>query len=431
MFEGRGCAAAGEVFGEACFNTSLTGYLEIATDPSYAGQIVALTYPQVGNYGVEETDAQSDAPALSGLVVRDMCFTPSNWRSSCSFPDYLVKHGVVAIEGIDTRALVRHIRDNGAMKAGISTIETDAGSLLERVRASASIVGANLVPGVSCQDIQNHGSGDLPQSHDFALNRPAESRYRVVAYDCGMKRGILEGLLRAGCFVTTVPWDTDAQTVLDMKPDGVFLSNGPGDPDAVEQTYLQVEKLLGKVPLFGICLGHQMLCKACGAQMEKLKFGHRGGNQPVMNLLTRRVEITAQNHGFGCVFPSLGPLVSSASRGHVGHEDDLRFWVEAGCAPQVQNERVGRMQLTHVNLDDGTCEGVRCLDVPAFGVQYHPEASPGPTDAHYLFTAFTRLMDGREDYLDIDSGADRLGEWRFGASCSGSGSMEGGCHAQA
>ena len=200
-----------------------------------------------------------------------------------------------------------------------------------------------------------------------------------------------------------------------MNPDGVFLSNGPGDPDAVEETYAQVQELLGKVPVFGICLGHQMISLAAGAQIEKLKFGHRGGNQPVMNLLTRRVEITAQNHGFGLVFPSLGVLVPELSGGVAEHpaNGDLRFWVERCIAPVVENERFGRIRLTHVNLNDGTAEGIQLLDHPAFSVQYHPEASPGPTDAHYLFTAFTRLMDGESDYLNIDIASDRLHGWSF------------------
>ena len=206
--------------------------------------------------------------------------------------------------------------------------------------------------------------------------------------------------------------------MLAQHPDGVFLSNGPGDPDAVSGTYSQVEKLLGKVPMFGICLGHQMMGKAAGADIEKLKFGHRGGNHPVMNLLTRRVEITAQNHGFGVLFPSMGKLAPELSGGYTEHHDDLRFWVRAGIAPVVRNERFGRIRLTHVNLNDGTVEGVAFLDVPAFCVQYHPEAAPGPTDARYLFTAFARLMEGRKDYLDIDIAADRLAGWRFGAEAA-------------
>lgn len=231
-----------------------------------------------------------------------------------------------------------------------------------------------------------------------------------------VKKSILQGLIRVGCELTVVPWNTPAEEVLSLNPDGVFLSNGPGDPEAVRETYLQVEKLIGKVPLFGICLGHQMISLASGAEMEKLKFGHRGGNQPVMNLRTGRVEITAQNHGFGLLFDSLGPLVPELSADVSDHVRDLRFWCEKQCAPVVQNEKFGRIQLTHVNLNDGTAEGIAFLDHPVFSVQYHPEASPGPTDAHYLFTAFTRLMDGRLDYLDIDIAQDRLAGWKFGAT---------------
>ena len=415
VFYGTACAAAGEAFGEICFNTSLEGYFEVATDPSYAGQIITMTYPQIGNYGVNPEDAQSAAPALRGLVVRDMCTTPSNWRSKLSLPEFLRQHNVMAIEGVDTRALVRHVRDYGAQRAIISTLDLSKESLLAKVRASESLVGQNLAATVSCSEPYMHGIADLPESHAFAQASEPAPRFKVVAYDCGVKRSILDGLVRAGCDVTCVPWDTPAERVLQQAPDGVFLSNGPGDPEAVEGTYYQVEKLLGKVPVFGICLGHQMMCKAAGADIEKLKFGHRGGNHPVMNLRTHRVEITAQNHGFGLLFPSLGPLVPELSGGFKGHEDDLRFWVRAGIAPVVQNERFGRIQLTHVNLNDGTAEGIAFLDIPAFSVQYHPEANPGPTDAHYLFTAFARLMESREDYLDIDIAADRLAGWKFGA----------------
>lgn len=410
-FHGFSCGAPGETFGEICFNTSMEGYLEVLSDPSYAGQIVTMTYPQIGNYGVTLDDAQRDTFALRGLVVRDMCAEPSNWRSRMSLPELLREKGIVAIEGVDTRALVRHIREAGAMRAGLSTEDLDETSLLGKVRASAPLVGTNLVSGVSCGTIQQ--AGTLPQSHAFAFDEPAQQRYRVVAYDCGAKDSILQDLTRCGCEVTTVPWNTPAEEVLALKPDGVFLSNGPGDPDAVSATFEQVEKLLGKVPLFGICLGHQMLSKAAGAQMEKLKYGHRGGNHPVMNLLTGRVEVTAQNHGFGQVFSSLGELIPEESGGYADHVDDLREWVRRGVAPVVANDRFGKIRLTHVNLNDGTPEGMEFLDVPAFSVQYHPEASPGPTDAHYLFTAFTRLMDGVPDYLSIDIASDRLAGWRF------------------
>lgn len=423
VFYGTACGAAGEAAGEICFNTSLEGYLEVITDPSYAGQIVTMTYPQIGNYGVALDDAQAASPALRGLVVRDMCATPSSWRSDLSLPAYLCDNGVVAVEGVDTRALVRHVRDAGAQRAIISTVDVDEASLLAKVRASEPLVGRNLAAEVSCAAPYTRSAADLPRSHAFAVADPANARFSVVAYDCGVKRSILDGLVRAGCDVTCVPWDTPAADVLAKHPDGVFLSNGPGDPEAVEGTFSQVEQLLGKVPVFGICLGHQMMCKAAGAGIEKLKFGHRGGNHPVMNLLTRRVEVTAQNHGFGLLFDTLGPLVPAESGGEASHpaDGDLRFWAERGVAPVVENARFGRIRLTHVNLNDGTAEGIAFLDVPAFSVQYHPEANPGPTDAHYLFTAFARLMEGRADYLDIDIAADRLAGWTFGA--------EGGVHA--
>ena len=424
VFYGRGCGVDGTATGEVCFNTSLEGYFEVMTDPSYAGQIVTMTYPQIGNYGIDLADVQTalsgrdlSSPALRGMIVRDMCRTPSNWRSSRSVPEYLEERDVVAIECVDTRALVQHLRDHGSQMGIISTETLDLGVLADRLAAAPQLVGENLVKTVSCGSVHPFGAADLHDARSFALDAPStgEKAYDVVAYDCGIKRGILEGLVRVGCNLTVVPWDTPAEDVLALNPDGVFLSNGPGDPDAVPQTYMQVQKLIGKVPVFGICLGHQMISLACGAQIEKLKFGHRGGNQPVMNLLTRRVEITAQNHGFGLVFPSLGALVPELSGGECEHpaNGDLRFWVKKGIAPVVQNERFGRIRLTHVNLNDGTAEGIQLLDQPVFSVQYHPEASPGPTDAQYLFTAFTQLMDGESDYLGIDIAGDRLHGWNF------------------
>ena len=398
-FNGMACGAPGEVFGEICFNTSLEGYLEVITDPSYAGQIVTMTYPQIGNYGVNLEDCQAKTPALRALVVRDMCYTPSSWRSEMTLPAFLESSGVVAIEGIDTRALVQHVRDRGAMRAVVSTEDLDAASLLAKTRASEPIVGVNLARTVSCSSPYDFGVGDLPAGKSFALTPPEPARYRVVAYDCGVKRSILEGLVRVGCAVRVVPWDTPAADVLSLEPDGVFLSNGPGDPDAAPETYAQVAELLGKVPVFGICFGHQMMCKAAGATMQKLKFGHHGGNQPVMNLRTGRVEITAQNHGFNVVFDSLGNPIEDA--------------FADSSAPIVENSRFGRIQLTHVNLNDDTAEGIAFADIPAFSVQYHPEATPGPTDSRYLFTAFARLMDGRADYLDIDIAQDRLIGSRF------------------
>ncbi len=425
VFYGRACGAAGTACGEVCFNTSLEGYFEVLTDPSYAGQIVTMTYPQIGNYGIDPDDVQSAypgstergaaTPALRGMIVHDMCHTPSNWRSSISLPEYLKDNGIVAVEGIDTRALVRHLRDHGAQQGIISTEVFDLTELAAKLAEAPALVGENLVKTVSCADEYSYAAADLPAAHAFADAAPAPAKYRVVVYDCGIKRGILEGLVRVGCELTIVPWNTPASHVLEMNPDGVFLSNGPGDPDAVEETYAQVQQLIGKVPLFGICLGHQMISLACGAQMEKLKFGHRGGNQPVMNLISHRVEITAQNHGFGLVFPSLGKLIPELSGGETEHpaDGDLRVWAQRGIAPVVQNERFGRIRLTHINLNDGTAEGIQLLDSPAFSVQYHPEAAPGPTDAHYLFTAFARLMDGDANYLDIDISKDRLAGWVF------------------
>ena len=266
VFSGTSCAAQGEVFGEICFNTSLEGYLEVITDPSYAGQIITMTYPQIGNYGVNREDCQSEKPALRGLVVRDMCQVPSNWRSELTLPDFLRENNVVAIEGVDTRALVRHVRDNGAQRAVLSTLDTNVESLLAKVRSSESIVGVNLAETVSRSEKVTFGIDDLPKTQAFALSAPAPAKYKVVAYDCGAKLSIFQNLVRVGCELTAVPWDTPAEDVLAMNPDGVFLSNGPGDPDAVSGTYTQVEKLLGKVPVFGICLGHQMMSKAAGAQ---------------------------------------------------------------------------------------------------------------------------------------------------------------------
>ena len=427
VFRGFSCGAPGEVSGEICFNTGLVGYLEVITDPSYAGQIVTMTYPQIGNYGVNESDRQAAEVALRGLVVRDLCTHPSNWRSTESLPSFLKEQGVVAIEGIDTRALVRHIREQGAMRAVLSTLDLDEASVVKKAQDATPLGEVNFVEQVSAPDTRAYR---YERATTFKVE-PPKARYRVVAYDCGVKSAILDGLVEAGCELTVVPWDTPAEEVLALEPDGVFLSNGPGDPDNVEGTFVQVEKLLGKVPLFGICLGHQMLGKAAGAKVEKLKYGHRGINQPVMNLITKRVEITVQNHGYSLIFPSLGPLEEgseNADRAPDQLEGDLRPWTKVANPPVVKNDRFGRIQLTHVNLNDGTIEGMRFLDVPAFSVQYHPEAAPGSTDSQYLFTAFTRLMDewksddASEDYLAIDIAKDRLVGWNFDSHTTNKGS---------
>lgn len=275
------------------------------------------------------------------------------------------------------------------MRAVISTTDLDPASLVSRVRQAPSISSRNFVPDVSRRD-------------PVVVPAQGERRFGVVAYDCGIKRGIVQGLAANGCEVTVVPWNTSAEQALSYQPDGVFFSNGPGDPEQVEATREAARALLGKLPVFGICLGNQMLALAAGAQMEKLPYGHHGGNEPVMNLLTGKVEITAQNHNFGLVFNSLGPLIPNLSGGEEQHHRDLRFWTERHIAPVVDNARYGRIRLTHVNLNDGTPEGIQFLDIPAFSVQYHPEAKPGPNDSAYLFRAFARLMEGRDDYLDID-----------------------------
>lgn len=389
VFKGLSCGAAGETFGEVVFNTSMVGYQEIVSDPSYAGQIVTLTYPQVGNYGVCEEVMQSPELYLRGLVVRDMCRTPNNWTSTGSLPELLSNHGVVAIEGVDTRALTLTIRDKGAMRAAISTVDLDPESLVARVRASERISEHNFVPDVSRKEI-------------VTLPAQGERRFRVVAFDCGVKQGILDGLTSRGCEVTVVPWDTPAEKVLEMDPDGVFFSNGPGDPEQVGPTAAAARAIIGKKPVFGICLGNQLISIAAGSEIEKLPYGHHGGNEPVMNLLTGKVEITAQNHNYGLVFKTMGELVPELSGGVTEHFDDMREWSRRGIAPVVMTKELGRVRLTHVNLNDGTPEGIQFLDAPTFSVQYHPEACPGPHDSAYLFEAFCRLMEGKEDYLAID-----------------------------
>lgn len=389
VFEGLSCGAAGETFGEVVFNTSMVGYQEIVSDPSYAGQIVTLTYPQVGNYGVCEEVMQSPELYLRGLVVRDMCRTPNNWTSTGSLPELLSNHGVVAIEGVDTRALTLTIRDKGAMRAAISTVDLDPESLVARVRASERISEHNFVPDVSRKEI-------------VTLPAQGERRFRVVAFDCGVKQGILDGLTSRGCEVTVVPWDSPAEKVLEMDPDGVFFSNGPGDPEQVGPTAAAARAIIGKKPVFGICLGNQLISIAAGSEIEKLPYGHHGGNEPVMNLLTGKVEITAQNHNYGLVFKTMGELVPELSGGVTEHFDDMREWSRRGIAPVVMTKELGRVRLTHVNLNDGTPEGIQFLDAPTFSVQYHPEACPGPHDSAYLFEAFCRLMEGKEDYLAID-----------------------------
>ncbi len=400
VFEGWACGAPGEADGEVVFNTSMTGYQEVLTDPSYAGQIVTMTMPHIGNYGVNGADMESRGIFARGFVVREMCSEPSNWRSEESLPGFLARHGIVAIEGVDTRRLTKHIREAGAMRAVISTADLDPASLVAKAKASPGLVGRDLVAEVAASERYKWGTagpeGRVPVDTGVLPVRP---KYRVVAFDSGIKYNILRRLAEAGCDVLVVPPTTSSADVLAENPDGIFLANGPGDPSAVEYLYGTLRELIAEKPLFGICLGHQMLSLAVGAETYKLKYGHRGGNQPVKNLLTGRVEITSQNHGFCVDFGSIGGLVPEESGGLEHAAGDLGAWSAAGVAPVVRSAEFGRVQLTHVNLNDMTTEGIRLLDAPAFSVQYHPEAAPGPHDARYLFGVFTRLMDGAADYM--------------------------------
>ncbi|MDZ4168554.1 MAG: glutamine-hydrolyzing carbamoyl-phosphate synthase small subunit [Coriobacteriia bacterium] len=394
VLTGWSCGAPGEAVGEACFNTSMSGYQEVFTDPSYAGQVITMTSPHIGNYGVNGVDMESRGCFATGVIVREMCHEPSSWRSEESLPEFLTRHGVVAVEGVDTRRIVRHIRERGAMNVVISTIDLDAASLVAKAKAAPGLVGRDLVAEVAVTEAYEWGEvvPGCGRPVDTGV-LPVRPDYRVVAFDSGIKYNIARNLAEAGCSVRIVPPTTSAAEVLALNPDGVFLANGPGDPSAVGYLYATLGELLGTVPVFGICLGHQMLSLAVGASTYKLKYGHRGGNQPVMNLLNGRVEITSQNHGFCVDFASVGELDVSASGGLAHDAGDLSAWVQADVAPVVLSERFGRVQLTHVNLNDMTVEGIRLLDVPAFSVQYHPEAAPGPHDAHYLFGEFTQLMD--------------------------------------
>ena len=361
VFTGVAFGALGEVDGEVCFNTSMTGYQEILTDPSYRGQIVTMTYPEIGNYGVNAEDVESRKPFLAGFIVRERSRRASNFRADGELDEYLRQHGIVGMEGIDTRALVRRLRIHGAMKGVLSSVDLDDAALVAKAKASPGLVGRDLVREVV---------PDRPIEWDEPLSpwarlKPTDKRSElppdaphVVALDYGLKWNIARHLFDMGCRVTILPGTATADDVLALEPDGVFLSNGPGDPEPIEYARETIRGLLGKKPVFGICLGHQLLSLACGARTFKLKFGHRGANQPVMNKATGRVEITCQNHGFA---------------------------VEADTLPDD-------LEVTHVNLNDNTVEGVRHRKFPAFSVQYHPEASAGPHDSNYLFGQFRERL---------------------------------------
>jgi len=347
VLRGLSFGATGETCGEAVFNTSMTGYQEILTDPSYKGQIVTMTYPLIGNYGVNSEDVESSRPFVEGFAVKECSQIASNWRAEKTLGAYLKENGIIGIEGIDTRALTKHLRVAGVMKAVISTEDTDARSLIRKARESPGLVGRDLVKEVACQ--KQYVWGD-------------EDRYTVVVIDCGVKYNILRSLASRGCRVIVAPAETSPEEILEMKPDGVLLSNGPGDPAGVPYVVETVRALLDKVPFFGICLGHQMLGLALGGKTYKLKFGHRGANHPVKDIRTGKICITVQNHGF-CV-----------------------------NADTLDSREV---EVTHINLNDQTLEGIRHRRLPIFSVQFHPEASPGPHDAVYLFDEFIAMLEER------------------------------------
>lgn len=359
VFTGQSIGAPGEVDGEVCFNTSMTGYQEVLTDPSYRGQIVTMTYPQIGNYGVSNDDAESSNPQVAGFIVRENSRIASNFRSELTLSAYLKSHGVVAIEGIDTRALVRRLRSTGALRGVLSTTDQDDASLVAKAKACTGLVGRDLVREVTPAEPL---AWNQPLSRWTLLDETgveaAGDGPHVVAIDFGMKWNIPRHFAGRGCRVTVVPGDTKSEDILAREPDGVFLSNGPGDPEPVDYAIKTVRELLGKRPIFGICLGHQLLSLACGAKTFKMKFGHRGSNHPVQDLTTEKVEITSQNHGFA-VDPESLPA---------------------------------ELEVTHRSLNDQSVEGVRHKSEPAFSVQYHPEASAGPHDSHYLFGRFMEEM---------------------------------------
>lgn len=360
IFEGLSFTGDGEAVGEIVFNTSLSGYQEILTDPSYTGQIVTMTYPLIGNYGVNPDDMESAAIHPPAFLVKEYNPYPSNHRSTGTLADFLKKFGVLGVEGFDTRALVKHIRTQGAMKGVVSTRDLDRDSLVHKAQNWEGLVGQDMVKRVTCREPYGWAdNGPVPGSDFSTAKSSGEKPLKVVAFDFGIKYNQMRILAEKGCLVQTVPATTSAEAVLAMEPDGIFLSNGPGDPEGVEGVVETIRTLLGKKPIFGICLGHQMLGLAYGGKAYKLKFGHRGGNQPVKDLTTGHVEITSQNHGF-CIDPESLPA--------------------------------GEVEVTHINLNDNSLEGMRHTRYPAFSVQYHPEHAPGPHDAIYLFDRFIRMM---------------------------------------
>ncbi|PIR17890.1 MAG: carbamoyl phosphate synthase small subunit [Deltaproteobacteria bacterium CG11_big_fil_rev_8_21_14_0_20_49_13] len=388
IFQGRSFGFEGETQGEVVFNTSITGYQEILTDPSYHGQIVTMTYPHIGNYGCNPEDMESDKVQTAGFVVRSYCDLPSSWRARETLAQFLKRHKIVAGTGFDTRTIVQYVRDNGAKPALLITADELPGDAVLRAAALPSMSGQDLASKVTCSEsyvpvscFMHHASAERSTKQDarsMRQNKPV----RVVLYDFGVKLNIVRMLQARGCDVAVVPAQTTAKDVLSMKPDGVLLSNGPGDPAAVTYAIENIKQLLGRLPIFGICLGHQILALALGCKTYKLKFGHRGGNQPVKNLRTGKVEITSQNHGFAVDGSDFFPLCKGELEG-----------VEHSTSPSPSLQRRGvSIEITHINLNDNTVEGLAVPKLKAFSVQYHPEASPGPHDSHYLFDEFVRKM---------------------------------------
>lgn len=392
VFRGRAWGAEGETFGEVVFNTSLTGYQEVLTDPSYHGQIVTMTYPHQGSYGVNALDEEASRPWVSGFVIRDGVERPSSWRSTEGLREYLLRHRIVAISGIDTRALTRRIRLEGAMTAGITTLGVTESEFVDRVRSAPGLLGRDLVREVTTGKAYDADAADLLNTGtldpSIVGHDPRVEGARVAAIDYGLKRNIARCLVGLGMQVRVFPATAPATDILGWAPDGVFLSNGPGDPSALPYAVSTISDLLrAGIPTFGICLGHQLLGSALGGSTYKLKFGHRGANHPVKSLVTGRVEITTQNHGFA-VRTGLDPA-DAGEAWQVLSRSKSEDW--------IWRSGYGDVALTHFNLNDGTLEGMRALDLPAYSVQYHPEAAPGPHDSRYLFTEFVDLIAGRTD----------------------------------